>query len=127
MKKYASFAIAVLISIPAFCCEQHQSENPGINLQTTLTPVEKQDSNYIHLYVNPDGFIYINFKPSTLQDLEVSLKKLKASGGSVHYLHDNIRKDTKREAPVEAIQALEMVNKYQLPIKYIDAVLPKSK
>ena len=71
------------------------------------------DSNIIKVYVDETGLITANENSISLEALDSSFSKLKASNGMVYYSRAN----GQGEPPPESMKVMELVIKYEVPIK----------
>ena len=92
------------------------SNNNQNNTDDKALPEQKivvVDSNIIKVYVDETGLITANENSISLEALDSSFSKLKASNGMVYYSRAN----GQGEPPPESMKVMELVIKYEVPIK----------
>lgn len=68
----------------------------------------------IKVYVDKTGQITANGNPASLDDLDSSFSKLKASKGAVYYARNNVETDPS----AESMKVMELIIKYSLSVKF---------
>lgn len=87
--------------------------NAKTDVQQNESPVT--DTSFaLKVYVDNSGNITADGQGVSLNDLEVRLQTLKRKGGIVYYSRDN----SDANPPEQSMQVMELVTKYELPIKF---------
>jgi biopolymer transport protein ExbD len=98
------------------CGQNNQEENKIAQIDTTVV-IRDKDNNVIKVYIDHSGVIFTDNQQTTLNELDIKIKALKDKQGTVYYSRDNFAGDP----PKEAMEVIDVIAKYELPIKfYID-------
>lgn len=108
--KHIPITIALVSSLIACNAQTEQVEKEEI--RTDQSHIKNEES--IQVYVDKKGQITLNGNRVSLTELEEALILLKSKNGVVHYSRANVSNDP----PRESMQVLELVVKYELPIKF---------
>jgi len=110
--KTSFLSLAIFATIAA-CSNSDQGNNTADNNTVPDQKAVIVDTNVIKVYVDENGLIMANGNSVSLANLDSSFSKLKANNGTVHYSRAN----AKGEPPAESMKVMELVVKYELPIK----------
>ena len=105
------FCIAILLIIG--CANNNQNDKSVSEKVTTQEQHAATDSIFIKIYVEQDGKIIADGNDISLNALDSSLSKIKESNGVVYYSRANAQ----GEPPEQAMQVMELIVKYSLPVK----------
>ena len=106
MKKYG---LALLFSFFLLNCSQPAAET---KTKPTTTPTA-----VLKIFIDSTGVINADGKTVSLEELDKKANELKTKVGMIYYSRDNSLKDP----PKEAEKVIEIIAKYNLPIKFFTA------
>ena len=110
--KTSLLSLALFVTI-AGCSNSDQSNNTADNNTVPDQRTVIVDTNVIKVYVDETGLIMANGNSISLANLDSFFSKLRANNGTVHYSRANAQ----GEPPAESMKVMELVVKYELPIK----------
>lgn len=113
-----SFLTIAILSILIGCANNNQSDNATVDKTRSVETTEQKtvtiDSNVIKVYVDKTGQITANGTPISLEALDSSFNKLKATNGTVYYSRD----DVQGEPPAESMKVMDLISKHSLSVMF---------
>ena len=104
--------LIIISTIITFACNESNQKEKSIE-SSSISSDTAIDKNVVKVYVTNSGLITADGKNISLNNLDTTLKNLKANNGIVYYSRDNAAEDP----PEESMQVMELIVKYSLPVK----------
>jgi|KBSSwiStaDraftv2_1062776.scaffolds.fasta_scaffold41933_2 biopolymer transport protein ExbD len=104
--------LIIISTIITFACNESNQKEKSIE-SSSISSDTAIDKNVVKVYVTNSGLITADGKNISLNNLDTTLKNLKANNGIVYYSRDNAAEDP----PKESMQVMELIVKYSLPVK----------